>query len=121
MKILNQLLTFISAIVILGSAGCNNSDQDINNALNSINTEDLAKYVKVLASDEFEGRRPFTEGETKTINYIKSAFEEIGLKPGNNGSYFQEVPLVQVTVKPDDKNENNIRETKNFYWILKTE
>ncbi len=103
MKILNLFLTLISVVIILAGAGCNNADKDFNNALNTINNEDLAKHVKILASDEFEGRRPFTEGETKTINYLKSAFEEIGLKPGNNGSYFQEVPLVQVTVKPDDK------------------
>ncbi len=103
MKILNQLLVLIYVVIILVGAGCNSADKDIENALNSINTEDLAKYVKTLASDEFEGRRPFTEGETKTINYLKSVFEEIGLKPGNNESYFQEVPLVQVTVKPDDK------------------
>lgn len=43
------------------------------------------------------GRKPFTKGEDTTIAYIASVFQQIGLKPANKGSYFQEVPLVEVT------------------------
>ncbi len=103
MKNLNQLSAIIALFIILTGFGCSNPKKEIENVLNSINNEDLVKHVKILASDEFEGRRPFTQSETKTINYLKSVFEEIGLKPGNNGSYFQKVPLVQVTVQPEEK------------------
>lgn len=65
-------------------------------ALKSINDSTLARHIQVLASDEFEGRKPFTSGETKTINYLKGEFEKLGLKPGNGSSFFQEVPLVEV-------------------------
>ncbi|MDF1550526.1 MAG: M28 family metallopeptidase, partial [Bacteroidales bacterium] len=82
---------------------CKTHETNFEEALNSINTTDLTNYVKVLASDEFQGRRPFTEGETKTVKYLKDIFEKFGLKPGNNGSYFQEVPLVQVSTTPDAK------------------
>ena len=34
----------------------------------------LAKHIKVLASDEFQGRRPFTTGEEKATNYLASEF-----------------------------------------------
>ncbi len=64
---------------------------------NSISEEGLANHIAVLASDEFLGRKPFTEGETKTINYIKSEFEKLGLKPGLGNSYFQEVAMVELT------------------------
>ena len=102
MKIRNIFLLGI-ATVALFSFQCNSPEKDMDNALNSINAEDLTKHVKILASDEFEGRRPFTNGETKTIEYLKGVFEELGLKPGNNGSYFQEVPLVQVSATPNEK------------------
>jgi Zn-dependent M28 family amino/carboxypeptidase len=58
------------------------------------------KHIRVLASDEFEGRKPFSPGETKTINYLKTEFEKLGLKPGNGKSYFQDVPMVDIMSTP---------------------
>ncbi|AHM62768.1 metallopeptidase [Flammeovirgaceae bacterium 311] len=63
----------------------------------------LAKHIERLASDEFLGRMPFTEGEEKTVNYLKEEFSKLGLKPGNGDSYFQEVPLVEITGTPSEK------------------
>jgi len=54
----------------------------------------------VLADDSLTGRKPFTAGETKAINYISSEFKKLGLDPGNNGSYFQDVPMVEITSTP---------------------
>ena len=71
-------------------------------ALKAINDTSFAKHIAVLASDGFEGRKPFTAGETKTINYLKSEFEKLGLKPGNGDSYFQEVPMVDIKSTPSD-------------------
>ena len=61
----------------------------------------LARHIKVLASDEFQGRRPFTLGEEKATAYLASEFKKLGLQPGPNGSYFQAVPLVEIAGKPD--------------------
>src|SRR5690606_35809418 len=85
-------------------AGCNNEGkQELSDnaaALNSITEEGFVESVKTLSSDELMGRMPFTEGETKTINYLKEQFESIGLEPGNGDSFFQEVPLVEITSTP---------------------
>ena len=62
----------------------------------SISGEAVLKHVDQLSSDQFMGRMPFSEGETKTINYIKDQYEAIGLDPGNGDSYFQEVPMVEL-------------------------
>ncbi|WP_201985923.1 M28 family metallopeptidase [Hymenobacter rubidus] len=61
----------------------------------------IAQHIKVLASDEYQGRRPFTVGEEKATAYLASEFKKLGLKPGPNGSYFQAVPLVEIAGKPD--------------------
>ncbi|MFK4873634.1 M28 family metallopeptidase [Novosphingobium sp. ZW T3_23] len=54
----------------------------------------ISNDIKVLSSDEFEGRGPATAGEKKTIDYIASQMKAAGLQPaGNNGSWFQNVPL----------------------------
>ncbi|MCB0495596.1 MAG: M28 family peptidase [Cyclobacteriaceae bacterium] len=56
----------------------------------------IAEDVKVLASDEFGGRKPFTQYETKTVEYLEDQFEQMGVEPGNGDSYFQEVPMVEI-------------------------
>lgn len=59
------------------------------------------EYVSTLASDDFGGRAPLTEYETKSINYIAGQFKAIGLQPaGDDGTYFQKVPLLQVSTRP---------------------
>lgn len=63
----------------------------------AIDAADFAEHVKTLASDEFEGRGPGTPGEDKTVGYIKAQFERIGLQPGNNGDWFQAVPMTETT------------------------
>ena len=60
-------------------------------------TDTMRRVVERLASDEFEGRAPGTAGEEKTLQLLVSEFTRIGLQPGNQGSFFQDVPLVEIT------------------------
>ena len=70
-------------------------------ALEAITPDDLLKHIKVLASDEYEGRAPGSKGEELSVNYITEQYKNIGLKPGNpNGSYIQEVPLAGIKTTP---------------------
>ena len=70
-------------------------------AWNQINKDTLLQHIKVLASDEFEGRAPASRGEKLTINYLETQFKKLGLKPGNpDGTYFQKVPMVAITADP---------------------
>lgn len=99
-------LKFASVIFLLAIlASCNQKNSDLQQAENCINATDMEKHVIALASDEFLGRQPFTEGEVKTVNYLKSVFEDLGLEGANNGSYFQEVPMVEITFGSPEKLE----------------
>ena len=70
-------------------------------ALEAITPDGLLAHLKVLASDEFEGRAPGTEGEDLSVKYITDQFKKIGLKPGNpDGTYTQEVPLAGIRSEP---------------------
>lgn len=61
-----------------------------------ITPADMMRHVERLASDEFQGRAPGTEGERRTIDYIAGQFRVRGLEPaGENGSWFQPVRLVE--------------------------
>ena len=70
-------------------------------ALEAITPDGLLAHIKILASDEFEGRAPGTKGEDLSVKYINDQFKQIGLKPGNpDGSYIQEVPLIGIKSEP---------------------
>jgi Zn-dependent M28 family amino/carboxypeptidase len=70
-------------------------------ALEAITPDGLLAHIKVLASDEFEGRAPGTKGEELSVKYISDEFKKIGLKPGNpDGTYTQEVPLAGINSEP---------------------
>src|ERR1700689_3264759 len=58
-------------------------------------------HVRVLASDDFQGRKPGTPGEDKTVSYLIENFHKLGLKSANGKSYVQSVPLVQITASAD--------------------
>jgi Zn-dependent M28 family amino/carboxypeptidase len=70
-------------------------------ALDAITPDGLLAHIKILASDEFEGRAPGTKGEELSVKYITDQFKQVGLKPGNpDGTYTQEVPLVGIKSQP---------------------
>src|SRR5947208_16010946 len=70
-------------------------------ALEAITPDALLAHIKVLASDEFEGRAPGSKGEELSVKYITDQFKKIGLKPGNpDGTYTQEVPLAGIQSEP---------------------
>jgi Zn-dependent M28 family amino/carboxypeptidase len=67
----------------------------------SISDADIREPLKILSSDEFEGRLPTTIGETKTLDYLTREFEKAGLSPGNGDSYLQKVALMEITASPE--------------------
>jgi len=99
------LITFSLALLVLFFFGCAKEDKKLKPALESISAEELSKDVEILSSDEFEGRAPASKGEEKTISFLKEEFQKVGLKPGNGESFFQEVPMVEITAGPVTKLE----------------
>ncbi|HVV97866.1 MAG TPA: M28 family peptidase, partial [Rhodanobacteraceae bacterium] len=64
----------------------------------AITAEDFASRLKKISGDAFEGRKPGTIGERMSTAWIKDQFEQIGLKPGNGGNWFQTVPMQETTL-----------------------
>lgn len=77
------------------------TSSNFDSVYNNISDADIREPLKILASDEFEGRLPTTEGEKKTIDYLVSEFQKVGLKPGNGDSYLQKVALMEITADPN--------------------
>jgi Zn-dependent M28 family amino/carboxypeptidase len=69
--------------------------------VSGVDHDRMLGHIRILASDEFEGRLPGTVGEDKSVAYITGQFKELGLAPGNpDGSYLQQVPLVGIDGMP---------------------
>jgi Zn-dependent M28 family amino/carboxypeptidase len=67
-----------------------------------ISGEKIRAHVKYLASDELEGRGVGTRGEKLATEYIASQLKLQGVNPGgDDGTYYQRVPLVGATTLPD--------------------
>lgn len=64
----------------------------------------LSAHIKVLSSDDFEGRGPGTAGETKAVGYIVQQMKAIGLSPAGElqkdgkRAWTQNVPLAKFQI-----------------------
>ncbi|MBW0144975.1 M28 family metallopeptidase [Sphingomicrobium clamense] len=60
---------------------------------------EIREVLEVLASDEFEGREPGTEGGRKTLHYLATQWAEAGLVGGaRDGGWYE--PVILVSSKP---------------------
>ncbi len=92
-----SIVAVLSAVVIAISA-CHSDEAPPGDAgLAAFNKDSLAAAIRILASDSFQGRRPFTAGETRTIDYLVKSYTALGLEPGNGNSYTQNVPMVEIS------------------------
>lgn len=89
MKRYPYLLLLAGLLVAACSTG-----HDAKRAKESASIDNLKKHVEYLSSDLCEGRKPFSKGAERAVNYLSEEMKAIGLKPINGDSYLQEVPLV---------------------------
>ncbi|MBP6023607.1 M28 family metallopeptidase [Ferruginibacter sp.] len=112
-----QLSKILSLLCLILFAACNQNNSTLNDedGLATFSTDSLKKDIAILASDSFMGRKPFTAGETKTIDYLQQQFAAIGLEPGNGNSFLQAVPMVNIlaTAAPDMQ----VRSTKSNFTL----
>lgn len=93
-----QLLLFSGALLL---TACNRQEK----SAQPITPDEIKSHIAVLANDSLMGRKPFTVGENKSIAYISQQFKALGLEPGDNGSYYQEVPMVEIKGTPSETME----------------
>lgn len=92
---MHKLSTGLTLIGMTVFTACSTT-VDPEDGLSVFNADTLKQHVSILASDSFMGRKPFTEGEVKTIDYLTTHFAAAGLEPGNGNSFVQDVPMVSL-------------------------
>ena len=102
MREMNGIVTvpcLVGALACTGSA----TSEETSEVAAGISADTLLAATETLASDEFEGRAPGSDGETKTVAFLTERFSALGLTPGNpDGTWVQDVPLVGITPLPGD-------------------
>jgi Peptidase family M28 len=63
--------------------------------LDAIQASDLRANLTFLSSDALEGRLSLARGSEVAIQWIASEFAKAGLKPIADGTYLQQVPLIE--------------------------
>ncbi len=87
-----------AAATMIALAGCSRGPSPPAAALASFSGDRILNHIRILSSDEFEGRGPGSKGEELTIKYLEDQYRAEGLGPGNpDGTYLQSVPLVGIT------------------------
>jgi len=113
---MRKIALFAAIVLSTLVISCSKSVKD---AEKVISVDGLAKHISTLASDDFEGRKPFTAGEDKALDYIEKSMKEIGLKPVfENGSYRQAVPLVEIMGYPSKQMDIKLSKRKSMDFNL---
>jgi Zn-dependent M28 family amino/carboxypeptidase len=62
-----------------------------------IDEDAYRNQLSTLAAEEFQGRRPGTDGETRTVAYLVAEYRRLQLKPISGDSYLQSVPMIEFS------------------------
>lgn len=108
----------ISALSLGLAIGCFAQDKSATKYAALITPADAKRHLSILASDEFEGRETGKPGATKAANYIAAEFKKLGLKAPVNGTYFQDIPMVEsaAAVKVFTVNGKSFTLGTDFYF-----
>ena len=80
-------------------------------AMQQLSKDRFRAHMAFLADDLLEGRMTGTRGHEVAARYIAAEFEALGLKPaGDNGTYYQRVPLRETTVDQTESSVEIVRE-----------
>ena len=99
---MNSFSLYFKLIVVFAFLqSCSQPALENKSSSSIFNRDSLASHIIMLASDSFQGRKPFTLGETRTLAYMENQFRAVGLEPGNGSSFLQSVPMVQISLNAD--------------------
>ncbi len=95
---MNQMLLFLA--ILISSFGYAQENPTALQYGKQVTAADLKEYLSIIASDALEGRKTGSRGQKMAAAFISNHFQEIGLTPPLNNSYYQPIDLYSES-KPD--------------------
>ena len=100
MKKIGFLLFLVSILMPVRSQEL--SETSIANAIHSISSHDLLKYVEIQCDEKYQGRLTGTSGYQACAEWLADEFSEWGISPaGEKGNWFQWFNVPYTMVLPD--------------------
>ena len=89
------------AMFALATSGWAQRDLTDPGFVNSVTMDEkqLKVHLSILASDGFEGRETCEPGQRKAASYLEAYYASLGFEPCNEGSFFQQVPMLNTQIK----------------------
>jgi Zn-dependent M28 family amino/carboxypeptidase len=96
-----RVAVICGAFMGMARAQKNGIPTDAQNVMDHFSKAALRAHMEFLADDLLEGRGTGTRGQELAAKYVATQFEATGLEPaGEKGTYFQNVPFLEITVDP---------------------
>lgn len=90
------LLGVIVSVILIHSCDPVATSETLEEPTDIVESE-ILPHLKELSDDKYMGRMPFGPGDPMSVAYLVDQCKKMGLQPGNNGSYTQSVPMVEIT------------------------
>ena len=91
---LKAVFFFASLLALQASAQQVTIPQNIQEAMNRVDTNVIRSHIAYLADDKLKGRLPGTEGYQMAVDYVAGQLKQIGITPGgDNGAYTQKLVI----------------------------
>jgi hypothetical protein len=115
-----KLRLLAATVVAIVVAACSSEPQvDLNDALATISQENFDATTHFLADDKLKGRATASPEYVIAANYVADRFAEMGLQPGGDDGWFQQVPFITAAI--DAENSGVILHTasgdEELEWI----
>jgi hypothetical protein len=94
-------LIALLATVTFGCAQGEAPAVDENAAIDTISEQALKDHLAYLADDAREGRMAGQPGYDEAARYVADQFAAMGVEPGGEDGYFQQVPLISYRIDED--------------------
>ncbi|MGI9201511.1 MAG: M28 family peptidase [Woeseiaceae bacterium] len=112
----------VTAIALLGAACSGEPQVELDDALATISKESFDATTHFLADDRLKGRATASPEYILAANFVADRFAEMGLQPGGDDGWFQQVPFVTAAI--DAKNSGVVLHTAagdhELAWITDT-
>ena len=122
LRLVAMTVCAVTACTMMIAACSNEPEVDLDEALGAISQESFATTTRYLADDARKGRSTGSPEYEDAANFVAAQFAQIGLQPGGDDGWFQQVPFIGAAI--DAENSGVILHTASgdveLEWIKDT-
>ncbi|HUC80363.1 MAG TPA: hypothetical protein VMR70_05570, partial [Flavisolibacter sp.] len=96
---MNKTLLFFSSFFTLSAAAQQvQIGNNIQQAMDRVDTNVIRSHIAYLADDKLKGRLPGTEGYQMAVDYVTGQLKQIGVAPGGDGGAYTQKLVIRKSV-----------------------